>query len=424
MSNASGGSAAVAAARLLECEDCALLHRVRPIAEDSRATCGRCGALLFAHKRDALQRSTALYLAALILWGVANGLPFLTFELEGRRQPSLLISGPLSLYRDGLWELAAIVFLFVIAFPLLRIVTSLCVLLPLQAGRRPRWLASLFRFVDAIHPWAMVEVFLLGVLVAYSKLVDLATIVVGPALVAFVGLMVALVAARSALDVDEVWERIQPSPPAPPAGPSDPLLIGCHGCHRVCRVPAPPATGTPRCPRCGTRLHRRKPNSLSRSWALVLAALILYVPANVYPVMTFVSFGRGAPSTILGGVSELVEAGMWPLAAVVFLASITVPVLKLIGLSVLLISVRRRSHSQTRQRTMLYRIVEGVGRWSMIDIFTLAILAALVQLGSLATIQPGPGAIAFCAVVVLTMFAAMAFDPRLLWDAAGANHDR
>jgi paraquat-inducible protein A len=415
---------AMAAARLLQCEDCDLLHRVQPIAEGSRALCGRCGALLFAHKRDSLHRTTALYLAALVLWGVANSLPFLTFELEGRKQPSLLVSGPISLYRDGLWELAALVFLLVIAFPLLRIVSSLGVLLPLLAGRRPRWIAPLFRWLEAIHPWAMVEVFLLGVLVAYSKLVDLATIVVGPALVAFVGLMVALVAARSALDTDEVWERIQPSPPAPPEGSLDPLLIGCHGCRRVCRLPAGATTGAARCPRCGAPLHRRKPNSLSRCWALVIAALILYVPANLYPVMTFVSFGRGAPSTILGGVSELVQAGMWPLAGVVFLASITVPVLKLISLSVLLVSVQRRSRRQTRQRTMLYRIVEGVGRWSMIDIFTLAILAALVQLGALATIQPGPGAIAFAAVVVLTMFAAMAFDPRLLWDAAGANHDR
>jgi len=410
----------VSATRLLRCEDCDLQHRVQPIAEGARAICGRCGALLLANKRDALHRSTALYLAALVLWGVANGLPFLTFELEGRRQPSLLVSGPLSLYRDGLWELAIVVFLFVIAFPLLRIVSNLLVLLPLLGGSRPRWLAPLFRLVDAIHPWAMVEVFLLGVLVAYSKLVDLATIVVGPALIAFVGLMVALVAARSALDTDEVWERIQPSPPVPD-GPPDPSTIACHTCRRLCSVPP----GVPaRCPRCGSRLHRRKPNSLSRCWALMIAALILYVPANVYPVMTFVSFGRGAPSTILGGVSELVEAGMWPLAAVVFLASITVPVLKLIGLGVLLVSVQRRSRRQIRQRTMLYRIVEGVGRWSMIDIFTLAILAALVQLGALATIQPGAGAIAFASVVVLTMFAAMAFDPRLLWDAAGANHDR
>jgi len=157
---------ATAAVRLLRCEDCDLLHRVRPIAEGLRARCGRCGALLFARKRDSLHRATALYLAALVLWGVANGLPFLTFELEGRKQPSLLVSGPISLYRDGLWELAAVVFLFVIAFPLLRIVSSLSVLLPLLAGRRPRWIVPLFRVVDVIHPWAMVEVFLLGVLVA------------------------------------------------------------------------------------------------------------------------------------------------------------------------------------------------------------------------------------------------------------------
>src|SRR5262249_764914 len=157
----------------------------------------------------------------------------------------------------------------------------------------------------AIHPWSMVEVFLLGVLVAYSKLVDLATIVVGPGLIAFVGLMVALVAARSALDTDEVWERIQPSPPLP-APPPHPPTIACHTCRRLCSVRSDvPA----RCPRCGSRLHHRKPNSLSRCWALVIAALILYVPANVYPVMTFISFGSGAPSTILGGVSELVEAG-------------------------------------------------------------------------------------------------------------------
>jgi paraquat-inducible protein A len=415
--------AATRPSRLLQCESCDLLHRVQPIAEGLSARCGRCGAVLFAHKRDALQRATALYLAALVLWCVANGLPFLTFELQGRKQPSLLVSGPISLYQQGMWQLAALVFLFVIAFPLLRILINLSVLLPLQAGRRPRWTGPLFRWVETIHPWAMIEVFVLAVLVAYSKLIDLATIIVGPALVAFVGLMLALIGAGTALDSDEVWERIQPSPPAPPAGPFDPLLVACHGCRRVCRLPAEAAAGAVRCPRCGARLHRRKPNSVSRAWALALAALILYVPANVYPVMTLISFGRGTPSTILGGVVELVQAGMWPLAGLVFLASITVPMLKLIGLSFLLVTVQRRSRWQTRQRTRLYRSIERIGRWSMLDIFTLAILAALVKLGALATITPGPGAIAFAAVVVLTMFAAMAFDPRLLWDAAGANHD-
>jgi paraquat-inducible protein A len=409
--------------RLLRCDECGLLHRVGRIPLESRATCGRCGAVLFVYRRDAVERATALYAAALVLWVVANAFPFLTFELQGRKQPTVLASGAASLYGDGMWELAAVVFLFVIAFPLFRILTSLCVLLPVRAGRSPRWVPALFRFVTALHPWAMVEVFLLGVLVAYAKLVDLATIVVGPALIALAGMMVTLIAARSSLDPDEVWERIQPSPPAPSELPPRELLVGCETCGRVCELPTPAMAGVARCPRCGSRLHRRRPNSLNRCGALVAAAIILYVPANVYPVMTFISFGQGQPSTILGGVTELLDAGMWPLAGVIFLASITVPMLKLIGLVFLLTSVYRRSRWRLRERTQLYRMVESIGRWSMIDIFTLAICAALVQLGALATIRPGAGAIAFAAVVVLTMFAAMAFDPRLVWDAAGANRD-
>ncbi len=405
------------ARRLLRCDECDRLHALQPMPADTRATCGRCGALLVSRTRNGLERATALYTTALVLWVVANSLPFLTFELEGRKQPSVLVSGSVSLYRDGLWELATVVFLFVIAFPLLKILANLSVLVPLHRGWRPRWAAPVFRFAEVLHPWAMIEVFLLGVLVAYAKLVDLATIVVGPALIALVGLMVAVVAAGSALDFDDVWERIQPSPPAPPEPGPGADLIGCHACHRVSRVPASSAGHGLRCPRCNARLHRRKPNSLSRCWALAAAALILYVPANLYPVMTFVSFGRGEPATILGGVVELLQAGMWPLAGVVFFASITVAVLKLIGLFSLLLSVGRRSRWRPRRRTALYRVVEGVGRWSMIDIFTLAILAALVQLGALATIRPGAGAIAFASVVVLTMFAAMAFDPRIVWDA-------
>ena len=160
---------------------------------------------------------------------------------------------------------------------------------------------------------------------------------------------------------------------------------------------------------------------MSRAFALAVAAAILYVPANLYPVMTLVSFGQATSATILGGVEELITGGMLPLALLVFFASITVPMLKLLGLVYLLFSVRRRSTWRPRERTTLYRLVESVGRWSMLDIFVLAVLAGLVRLGSIATIVPGIGAISFAAVVVLTMFAAMSFDPRLLWDAAGAN---
>jgi len=155
----------------------------------------------------------------------------------------------------------------------------------------------------------------------------------------------------------------------------------------------------------------------------MLAATILYIPANVYPVMTIISFGSGFPSTILGGVEELVTGGMWPLALLVFFASITVPVLKLFGLIFLMLSVQFKSRWRLKDRTLIYRIVEAVGRWSMIDIFMLSILVALVRIGSIATIDPGVGATSFASVVIITMLAAMSFDPRLMWDAAGENDD-
>jgi len=199
-------------------------------------------------------------------------------------------------------------------------------------------------------------------------------------------------------------------------------LIHCHTCHLLCRAKPLPANARPLCPRCGTVLHSRKPNSLSRTWALVLAAWIFYIPANLLPVMTVISFGKGKPDTILSGVQELIAAGMWPLALVVFIASIIVPMLKLILLMYLLLSVQYRSHWRARDRTLLYRIVEAVGRWSMIDIFMISILVALVKLGSIATIEPGAGATSFAAVVVITMFAAMSFDPRLIWDAMEQKH--
>jgi len=194
-------------------------------------------------------------------------------------------------------------------------------------------------------------------------------------------------------------------------------LFSCHTCHQLS-----PARRLPRgchavCSRCGTTLHFRKPNSLTRTWALTLTAFILYIPANLLPIMTVISYGEGAPDTILSGVIHLVEAEMYPIAFIVFFASIMVPVVKLIAITFLLISVEKKSHWRPKDRTVMYRVTEFIGRWSMIDVFMIALLAGLVKLGSIATVEPGAGAIAFAGVVIITMFAAMSFDPRLIWDA-------
>lgn len=191
-------------------------------------------------------------------------------------------------------------------------------------------------------------------------------------------------------------------------------LMSCHSCGEL----VPVASGLHHCPRCDGALHLRRPDSLTRSAALVLTAAIFYVPANLFPVLTVKQFGKGEPSTILGGVQELLGAGMWELAALVFFASILVPMLKLCVLTFLIASVSKGSRWRPRDRTFLYRLTESIGRWSMIDMFMVSILVALVKLGAVATIQPGPGATFFAAVVVITMVAAASFDPRLIWDRA------
>ena len=193
--------------------------------------------------------------------------------------------------------------------------------------------------------------------------------------------------------------------------------ISCHSCHLLCRINFSKIGKSLVCPRCGSTLHQRKPNSLKRTWALVLAAIIFYIPANLLPVTVVISFGKSQSDTIMSGVIYFIASGMWPIALIIFVASILVPMLKLTILTFLLITVQRKSAWRPKDRTRLYRITEAVGRWSMVDIYVVTILVALVNLGNLATIKAGPGAGFFAAVVVITMFAAMSFDPRLIWDA-------
>jgi len=196
-------------------------------------------------------------------------------------------------------------------------------------------------------------------------------------------------------------------------------LLSCHACRQVSRAPKGAHELDPhdmRCPRCGAALHFRRPDSVSRCWAFLIAAIILYIPANVLPMMKTSSLFGSQSDTIMSGVVYFWTSGSWYLALIIFFASIMVPMLKMIALALLMVSVQLRSRWQREQRARLYRLVEFVGRWSMLDIYVVAVIVALVQLKGLASIQPGPGAAAFGAVVVLTMFAAMAFDPRLIWD--------
>ena len=190
-------------------------------------------------------------------------------------------------------------------------------------------------------------------------------------------------------------------------------LFSCATCGLVSRATAAPAAA---CPRCHTRLAFRKPRSVAHCWAYLLAAIALYVPANTLPIMYTSSLFGSSEDTIMSGVLYLWDSGSWYLALVVFAASIVVPLAKIIALAALAASVQLGWRARRAERARLYRLIESIGRWSMLDIFVVTLLATVVQLTALASVRPGPGALAFGAVVVLTMLAARSFDPRLIWD--------
>jgi paraquat-inducible protein A len=414
------------ARRLYECRDCGQIQVMPPLVPGSRALCLRCDAVLRHTRRDPLLLPLALNISALILFALGATLTLMSVSTAGQHRAAGLITGPVEMEKYGLWEISAVVLVTTVAAPLARVLCMLAVLLGLRLRRPPTELHTLFAWVEHLRPWSMVEIYLLGLFVAYVRLSGMAVVDLGPAIFALGALMVVMVLVDYMLDSQAVWEALDPPnrrlhrtldtnarTPDRPAPHQHRWRIGCDTCGLVTRA----APGM-RCSRCGFRLRDRRPASIQRTWAFALAAVVLYIPANIYPVLTVVRLGAGEPSTILGGVRELLDLGMWPLAALVFFASVAVPVLKLIGLGILLISTHCGTGWALHDRTVLYRIVDAIGRWSMIDIFMESILVALVQFGQLASVYPGPGAIAFAAVVILTMLAARSFDPRLMWDSA------
>jgi paraquat-inducible protein A len=355
----------------------------------------------------------ALTVAAFVLLVVMCTTTLMSVETSGIKRTANLFSGPEELVRQNMAALGAVVVFVTVLAPLGRLAGTLYVLIRLHKRRPPRHLRRVFALAERLRPWSMIEVFVFGVFVAYVKLGDLVTIGLMAGVYALLALTVVLVWMDSALDREAVWERLDRSNlSGGPQGLGDP--VGCETCGLV----SVPEADDPRCPRCESALHERKRNSVARTWALVIAAAIFYIPANYFPVLSVVQLGAGQPSTILGGVEELIKAGQYPLALLVFYASIAVPVLKLVGLSLMLITIQIGRAGWLRDRVRLYHIVRFIGRWSMIDIFMESLLGALVAFGSVITIEPGVGALAFCAVVILTMFAAETFDPRLMWDAA------
>jgi paraquat-inducible protein A len=343
--------------------------------------------------------------AALLLLIPATVAPLMLVSAHGANRESGLPSSATALWHDGFPSLGVLVAMFSIALRFVFLGLLVWVLGSLQLGIGGP-IGPAFRWIKHLRPWVMTEVYLVGCFVSYSRIKVISTVTVGAGGWSLVAAGLILLVALTQLDERTVWEMLRP------AGPARGKSVGC----TVCDFIVSEQDSHRHCPRCGARLHLRKPHSIQRTVAFVLAGYLLYIPANTLPVLTTVQFGREDNNTILSGVLELIRNDLWPLAIIVFTASIVVPLVKLFGLTWMLLATRSGSTRLLVTRTRLYRAIDAVGRWSNIDIFSVSVLVAILQFGTLTAVHAGAGLVAFAAVVIITMLATMVFDPRLMWD--------
>jgi paraquat-inducible protein A len=313
-----------------------------------------------------------------------------------------------------------------VLFPLMLLTSIFIISIHLYLQRYPAYLARLFRAYLHLEEWAMVEVYLLGIMVTIIKMGNTAEILYHTGIFCFTGLVLLTIAIATIIDHDHFWQAIELKGKRRQAEPAalhhlqsdanvtaaERGLILCHICQKL----SPAALEGKGCPRCGETLHTRKPFSISRTWALILTSAIFLAPANMLPIMRVDFLGIPDRSTIMDGIIYFFQKGSYLIGLIIFTASILVPVFKIVGLIILLRSNHLCDLNLLRQKARMFRFITFIGRWSMLDIFVIALLSVLVDFGFFTSIHVAPAATYFCIVVASTMFAVITFDPRIVWD--------
>lgn len=404
--------------RLRACPDCDRVVALPPLRPRERADCPRCGRVLVRRHRLPVQRGLAYAVTALLFLAMAMVMPFIGFDVRGIGNAITLTDTGSTLARYGEPLVAATVLLGIVILPLVYLVGF--IILHGRIARSPGRHQDEFlaRAVSHIGPWIMADVFLVALLVSLTKIAGMATLDIGPAFWAYCAFVLALVKTQLALDTDWLWFRLAGEPPAPPGirvgtNARDQNMTGCHVCGLINDVDA---AGRGRCRRCGDRVHTRAPLSLQNTLALLVLAGLLYIPANSLPITHTTRFGAEQASTIIGGVVDFLQAGDLPIAVVIFVASVLIPIGKMLALAWLCWRARRPARGNPLVGARMYRLIDFIGRWSMVDVFVVAVLVALVRAESLMSVTPGPAALAFAGMVIVSMIAAMRFDARLLWE--------
>ena len=393
------------------CPNCGALQTVSLQSGASVASCRVCLSVLERSSGRSLYGALVCAAATLLLLLPANLLPFLTTSAIGVSRQSVLSSSATFMWKDGWPWLSMAIGLFVVVFPLARFALLTAILGALRLRAQPMWMGRAFRWANTLEQWAMPDVFLLALWVAYARLSATITVQLGAGAICFIAAGVLSLITRATLNRAAVWRRIRGDAVLAPGV----AVCSCLSCDLV--APAS-AVGDP-CERCGAKLSTRETDSIARTLALTSAGLVLYIPANLFAIATIPIGLHPTQYNILQGVIDLSKAGLYGLATLVFCASFTIPFLKLVGLGYCLFSVFRRSARRLVLKTRIYRIVEEIGRWSMVDPFVIACFVPVMHYNSFIYGRAEPAAPAFAAVVILTMIAARTFDPRLMWDAAG-----
>jgi paraquat-inducible protein A len=397
----------------IACPDCGTVQDLPSLHAGMSALCPTCARPLERTSGRSLGAAFSFALSTLILLFPANLAPLMRVSIFGIDRETRIASGVFKLWTDQWVLFAVLVGAFAVVLPFVRFGLLSAVLGCVRAGRRPAWLAAAFRASMQLDVWAMPDVLLLGAVVGYSRIAAETPVQIGSGGICLILAAVCAMLCRATLDRSTVWNKFTAKCAAPPVGEP---VISCTVCDLVVAARNEPR----RCPRCAARLYSRKPNTHMRTFALVIAGVALYIPANLYPMNNNIDMGTQVPYRIIDGIKDLFVAGFWPLGILIFCTSIAIPLLKLAGLGWFLVSIRRRSTKALVVKTKLYRLIDEIGRWSMVDVFTLAIFVPMIQFGGLATASAGIGGVAFILVVTLTMVASRMFDPRTLWDAAYA----
>lgn len=395
------------------CPQCDRVSRLPPLNVGTRAVCPRCHETLSTRWPQPAKRPTAYALSALFMLVLANLFPFISMEVAGIRSAITLTRIPGIMVSDDFQPLAAI---FMILVQIIPASCLLIIILMVNRVAMPHGLRVLLgRIFCHLRNWGMAEIFMAGVLVSFVKLMAYGHLDLGISFWPWCLFCLLQLRAFQSVDKRQMWHFITPELPkfnTPVAGRGG-MAQGLRLCS--CCTAILPA-GQRQCPRCFTRGHVRKRQSLQWTLALLLTSVMLYIPANIMPIMITDALGSKMPSNIMAGVVLLWSDGSYPVALIIFIASIMVPSLKILAIGWLCWNASGRGRRDNEKMHLVYEVVEFVGRWSMIDVFVIAILSSLVRMGGLMNIYPASGALLFAAVVILTMFAALTFDPRLLWD--------